>query len=134
MDQPITFTPHQVFELIIWLCGAIVSVSAAITIIVKVVQKIKAPEKSQNERITKLEKKAERFEQFFDNDNQRLKALEEGTIITQQSILALLSHAINGNDVNSLKDAKNDLEKYLTRRGVYKHTLLINDLDHKEDK
>lgn len=121
MDQPITFTPHQVFELIIWLCGAIVSVSAAITIIVKVVQKIKAPEKSQNERITKLEKKAERFEQFFDNDNQRLKALEEGTIITQQSILALLSHAINGNDVNSLKDAKNDLEKYLTRRGVYKH-------------
>ncbi len=121
MDQPIIFTPHQVFELVLWVCGAIVSVSAAITIIVKVVQKIKAPEKNQNERISKLEKEAEKFKQLFDNDNQRLKALEEGTIITQQSILALLSHAINGNDVDSLKDAKNDLERYLTRRGVYKH-------------
>ena len=123
MDQPITFTPQQVFELILWVCGAIVSVSAAITIIVKVVQKMKAPEKSQNERIAKLEKKMERVDQLFDNDNQRLKALEEGNIITQQSILALLSHAINGNDVDSLKDAKTDLEKYLTRRGVYKHEI-----------
>lgn len=123
MDRTITFTPQQVFELILWVCGAIVSVSAAITIIVKVVQKMKAPEKSQNERIAKLEKKMERVDQLFDNDNQRLKALEEGNIITQQSILALLSHAINGNDVDSLKDAKTDLEKYLTRRGVYKHEI-----------
>lgn len=123
MNQLITFTPQQVFELVLWVCGAIVSVSAAVTIIVKVVQKIKAPEKSQNERISKLEKEAERFRQLFDNDNQRLKTLEEGTIITQQSILALLSHAINGNDVESLKDAKNDLERYLTRRGVYKNEI-----------
>jgi len=121
MDQPITFTPHQVFELVLWICGAIVSVSAAITVIVKVIHKIKAPEKSQNERILTLEKEVERFKKLFDNDNQRLKELEEGNIITQQSILALLSHAINGNDVESLKDAKNDLERYLTRRGVYKH-------------
>jgi len=123
MNQSITFTPQQVFEVILWVCGAIVSVSAAITIIVKVIQKLKAPEKSQNERISSLEKKMERVDQLFDNDNQRLKALEEGTIITQQAILALLSHAINGNDVNSLRDAKNDLEKYLTRRGVYKHDI-----------
>lgn len=123
MNQSITFTPQQVFEVILWVCGAIVSVSAAITIIVKVIQKLKAPEKSQNERISSLEKKMERVDQLFDNDNQRLKALEEGTIITQQAILALLSHAINGNDVNSLRDAKNDLEKYLTRRGVYKHEI-----------
>lgn len=123
MNQPITFTPQQVFELILWVCGAIVSVSAAITIIVKVIQKMKAPEKTQNERISKLEKKVEKHDQLFDNDNQRLKALEEGNIITQQSILALLSHAINGNDVDSLKDAKVELERYLTRRGVYKHEI-----------
>lgn len=123
MNQSITFTPQQVFEVILWVCGAIVSVSAAITIIVKVIQKLKAPEKSQNERISTLEKKMEKYDQLFDNDNKRLKELEEGNIITQQAILALLSHAINGNDIDGLKDAKNDLEKYLTRRGVYKHEI-----------
>ena len=113
MNQQITFTPQQVFELILWVCGAIVSVSAAVAVIIKVVQKAKAPEKTQNERINKLEKKVERFEQLFDNDNKRLQKLEEGNRVTQQAILALLSHALNGNDVDSLQKAKAKLEDYL---------------------
>jgi len=118
MNEPITFTPQQVFELILWICGAIVSVSAAITIIIKVVQKAKAPEKMQNERIEKLEKKTEKYDQFFENDNKRLKKLEDGNIVTQQAILALLSHAINGNDTDSLKKAKTDLEHYLMGKEI----------------
>ena len=113
MNQQITFTPNQVFELILWVCGAIVSVSAAVAVIIKVVQKAKAPEKTQNERIDKLEKKVEKFEQLFDNDNKRLQKLEEGNRVTQQAILALLSHALNGNDVDSLQKAKAKLEDYL---------------------
>ena len=113
MNQPITFTPQQILELVLWVCGAIVSVSAAIAVIVKVIQKAKAPEKNQNERIEKLEKWKEHVDQLFDNDNKRLKALEEGNRVTQQAILALLSHAINGNDVDSLREAKTNLEKYL---------------------
>lgn len=113
MNQQITFTPNQVMELILWVCGSIVSVSAAVAVIIKVIQKAKAPEKTQNERIEKLEKKVEKFEQLFDNDNKRLQKLEEGNRVTQQAILALLSHALNGNDVDSLQKAKAKLEDYL---------------------
>lgn len=113
MNQQITFTPHQVMELILWICGAIVSISAAVTILIKVVQKAKAPEKTQNERIERLEKKMEKVDQLFDNDNKRLQKLEEGNRVTQQAILALLSHALNGNDVDSLQKAKAKLEDYL---------------------
>lgn len=118
MNQPITFTPQQILELVLWVCGAIVSVSAAIAVIVKVVQKAKAPEKNQNERIDKLEKEMEKFKQFFENDNRRLRKLEDGNIVTQQALLALLSHALNGNDIDSLKKAKEHLESYLTGKGV----------------
>lgn len=118
MNQPITFTPQQILELVLWVCGAIVSVSAAIAVIVKVVQKAKAPEKNQNERIDKLEKEMEKFKQFFENDNRRLRKLEDGNIVTQQALLALLSHALNGNDMDSLKKAKEHLESYLTGKGV----------------
>ena len=113
MNQQITFTPNQVFELILWVCGAIVSVSAAVAVIIKVVQKAKAPEKTQNERIERLEKKMEKVDQLFDSDNKRLQKLEEGNRVTQQAILALLSHALNGNDVDSLQKAKAKLEDYL---------------------
>ena len=118
MNQPITFTPQQILELVLWVCGAIVSVSAAIAVIVKVIQRAKAPEKTQNERIEKLEKEMEKYKQFFENDNRRLKKLEDGNIVTQQALLALLSHALNGNDIDSLKKAKEHLENYLTGKGV----------------
>lgn len=118
LSQQIVFTPNQVFEMILWICGAIVSVSAAVTVIVKVIQKARAPEKKQNERITKLEEEVKQFKQFFDNDNRRLKKLEDGNIVTQQALLALLAHAINGNDVDSLKKAKSDLEHYLMGKEI----------------
>ena len=113
MNNEITFTPYEVYTFIMFICGAIVSLSAGITVIIKVVQKAKAPEHTQNERILALEKKVERFEQLFDNDNKRLIELERGNRVTQQALLALLSHALNGNDVDSLKEAKTKLENYL---------------------
>lgn len=123
MDQSITFTTQQVFELILWVCGAIVSVSAAVTVIAKVIQKAKAPEKTQNERISNLEKRVDVIDQHLDSDNKRLKKLEEGNRVTQQAILALLSHALNGNDLDSLQKAKNRLEDYLIGKEKTHETL-----------
>lgn len=121
MNQPITFTPQQVLEVILWICGAIVSVSAAIAVISKLIQKAKTPEKNQNDKIAILEKKVEVIDQHLDNDNKRLQKLEEGNRVTQQAILALLSNALNGSDVDSLQKAKERLEDYLL--GVEKKTV-----------
>jgi hypothetical protein len=95
------------------MCGAIVTISPAVTVIIKVIQKAKQPEESQNKRLDDLEKKVERHEQLFDNDNKRLIELEKGNRVMQQSMLALLSHALNGDDVDSLKKAKDNLQNYL---------------------
>jgi len=113
MNEQIAFTPYEVYTFIMGFCGAIITLSAFVTIIIKVVQKAKAPEHSQDERINALEKKVERFEQLFDNDNKRLIELEKGNRITQQALLALLSHAINGDDIDSLRKAKTKMENYL---------------------
>jgi len=117
MNNAITFTPSELLSLILWICGAIVSISAAITVIIRIIQKAKEPEKNQDDRIASLELKVAKFEKYFDNDNKRLVELEKGNIVTQQALLALLSHALNGNDLDSLKDAKAKLEKYLLNRG-----------------
>jgi hypothetical protein len=37
--------------------------------------------------------------------------------VTQQALLALMSHAINGNDIDKLSRAKDDLESYLINKG-----------------
>lgn len=113
MNTPISFTLSELIGMILSICGAIITVSACITVFVNWHNKSKEPEITQNERIAVLEKKAERFEQLFDNDNKRLIELEKGNRVMQQSMLALLSHALNGNDIDSLKKAKTNLENYL---------------------
>lgn len=83
-------------------------------------EKVKSPEQSQNDRITKLEKEICDIKEHFSNDDDRLASLEDGNVVTQRAILAIMGHELNGNDVDNLKQAKNDLEKYLTENKVRK--------------
>ena len=116
MNNAISFTPAELVAGILWICGTITAVAAAATVIVKAVQKARMPEKTQNERIEKLEKRMEKYDQQFDNDNRRLKALEEGNRITQEALLALLGHAKDGNNTEQIVQAENDLKQYLINR------------------
>lgn len=117
MNQPIMLSPHDLFTMFLAICVAITTVSAAMAVLTKLIQKMKQPEKSQNERLDELEKIVKRHDELFNCDNVRLGELEEGNKVTQQAILALLSHAINGNDTDKLTKARDTLQQYLIEKG-----------------
>jgi hypothetical protein len=102
MDQPIVFTLAD----ILWLAGAIVAIAGATKVIVGTIERLRMPNMTQNKRIEELERKSK-------IDYERLNKIEEGNIITQKAILALLSHGIDGNDIESMKQAKKELTNYL---------------------
>ena len=112
-DTAITFTLSDV----LWICGAVCTIAAAAAVFAKALAKAQEPEAVQNQRLDALEKKVDKFAEFFDRDNKRLNSLDEGNRVTQQALLALMSHAINGNDVDKLSRAKDDLESYLINKG-----------------
>ena len=123
MDNVISFTPAQLIALVLAICGAIVTISAAIGVIAKALDKARAPEKEQNERLDAHEKRLnahdeiiERFKEYFDNDDRRFKEIEKSNKITQSALLALLKHSINGEDITSLKEAEKSLEEYLIEK------------------
>lgn len=123
MDTVIQFTPAQLIALILAVCGAIVTISAAIGVIAKALDKARAPEKEQNERLDAHEKRLNalddiivKFREYFDNDDRRFKEIEKSNKITQSALLALLKHSINGNDTESLKEARKNLEEYLIEK------------------
>ena len=120
MNNVITFTPAQLIALILSVCAAIVTISAAIGVIVKAIDKARAPEKRQNERlddhdkrIGALEKVASQFKEYFENDDKRFKEIERTNKLTISTLLAILKHSLNGNDIESLKEAEKSLEEYL---------------------
>lgn len=105
MNQPIMFTVGD----ILWLAGAIVAISAAVKVIAECIDRMQKPNKTQDERIGKLEKKAIA-------DYERLNRIEEGNTITQRALLALLAHGIDGNDIEAMRQAKEELTNYLIER------------------
>ena len=116
MNQAITITPAQIVQLFLWFCGAITAVGAAVAVIIKLVNAAKAPTKKLEERLVAVEKKLEEHNGYFSNDKDRLDVMEEGNRITQRALLALLSHGIDGNDVEGMRSAKAELQKYLIER------------------
>ena len=123
MDTVIQFTPAQLIALILAVCGAVVTISAAIGVITKALEKIKEPETAQNKRLELIELKLEthdkileKYQEFFTNDDNRFKSIERSNKVTQNALLALLKHALNGNDIDALKDAEKSLEAYLIEK------------------
>ena len=123
----IQFTLGEAWAVILSICGGIVTIAAAISVALKIIAHFRRPNLKQDEEIEKLWKEVEKMKEenstmnekflsFFDSDKKRLDAIEDGNRVTQHALLALLSHGLDGNDTDSLKKAKKDMEEYLIAR------------------
>lgn len=123
METVISFTPAQLLAVILAISGAVVTLSTAIGVITRAIEKARAPETKQNERLDEhdkrlktLEEIAKKFKEYFSNDDKRFTEIEKSNKITQGALLALLKFSINGNDKESLKQAEKSLEDYLIEK------------------
>lgn len=88
------------------------------------VKSTKQPTSNLEERVSLLEKKLEfeikatfvEYDARFGRDKTKIESIEEGNKVTQQAILALLNHAIDGNNEEEMNAARKDLNKYLINR------------------
>ena len=120
MNETISFTPAELIAVILGVSTAIITISTAIGIIIKLVDKARTPETEQNNRLDTIDKRLDdidktiaTFREYFTNDDNRFKAIEKSNKITQTALLALLKHSLNGSETEALKQAEKSLEAYL---------------------
>lgn len=116
MDNIISFTPAQLGGWILALCAAVVSISKALDVLGGWHQRAKRPEAVQDAKLQALSDRLDKVERKLDNDKHHLDALDSGNRVTQQALLALLGHAIDGNNAKQLADARDALHTYLVER------------------
>lgn len=99
----------QAWEYIAFTCVVITTLGGAGAIVISIIKWWRQPDKTRDEMLKEHDRK-------LNNDHKRLTELEESNKILMQSMLALMSHAIDGNHTEELKQARDDLQAYLIRR------------------
>lgn len=106
--------PRSVGDLIKDVMTYAILFSNFIVMLLMWVGKARAPEESQNERIKSLEDWRSKVDERLEAGNDHFAKIDEGNRVTQKALLALMRHAINGNDIDKLKNARDALEEYIT--------------------
>ena len=75
----------------------------------KIVKEIKKPNDD-------LKNTVARHDKLLDNDDKRLKEIENSNRMILQCLLVIINHDITGNGIETMKTARDELQKYLINR------------------
>lgn len=112
---------NDAVSLVLAICGGIITVGGAVSVLVALVAKLRTPEKKQDEKIEKHEEsirllacRMDKIESNGKENEKRLRQMEESISLMMKVNFALLGHAINGNDLEHLKAVQNEVQEYLS--------------------
>ena len=109
-------TPAEIWTAVLAVASAIVLLSNAAEKIAKAVQAAKAPNARQDERLNELEEWKKKVDLALAKDMARFDSLDNGERVTQRALLALLDHGIDGNNIEQMRHAKEELQNHLINR------------------
>lgn len=128
------FTLSQLLVGIISVCGGITGIAAAITVVIKFDAFLKKPNHEQDVKIKELEektaklsgevdalkdmtsKKEDHYMELFKRDKDHLDLLDNNINMLLRGTFALLGHDLNGNNVDQMQKAFDDIQGYLFNR------------------
>lgn len=103
----------EIWAIVLATASAIVLLSNAAEKIVKAIKAAKAPENAQNKKISEIEDRLDKIEREMLKDEKQLKDARECNHVITKGVLALLDHGINGNNIDQMKEARQDVNQYL---------------------
>ena len=101
---------------ILALCGFITTVGTAIEKVVKWVKESKAPADDVADRVKALEEWQKTVKRKLDKDQEHFDSIDANYRVTLVALLALLNHGIDGNNIDQMQHAKDELQSHLINR------------------
>lgn len=111
-------TPTTIATTFLAVCTAVCTVATTINVILMFIGKIKAPNAEQNRRILALETRCDKYDEYFKQDKNRMNGIELEVVVLTKGMFALLSNAVDGTDTDRCKQAKIELQDFLSTKGV----------------
>lgn len=106
-------TIQAIIQLFLAFCGGVSVLGAAAVYIAKAVGWIRKPEMAQNKILEDHEKRIAELERKTDNDYLDIRKLQEEMAMMLRAVMALVTHSLDGNNTDELKDSKKEIDNYL---------------------
>lgn len=109
-------TPAEIWTTVLAIASAVVLLSNAGKALVAAWQAAKAPAAEVDRRLSDLEGRVTSAEKKLEKDSQHFDAIDASNRVTQVALLALLDHGIDGNNIDQMQHAKEELQTHLINR------------------
>lgn len=109
-------TAAEMWTAVLAVASAIVLLSNAAKAIASAWQAAKAPGAQLSQRVDELETRVTAVEKKQEKDREHFDAIDASNRVTQVALLALLDHGIDGNNIDQMQHAKEELQTHLINR------------------
>lgn len=110
---------NEAIGLVLAICGGISVLGGAFAYIAKALGWIRKPEQEQNLKLQDHETRIKKLENKSENDFKEIEELKKQNYLLLTAMLATIKHQIDGNDVESLKECSDSIEKYVKDRAIF---------------
>jgi hypothetical protein len=110
------YSLQDIISIFLTACGGIGIIGTALVWIARMVGFFKKPEEAQNSMLEDHENRIKELERKANRDFEQISSVQEEMKVLLMGTHALLRHAIDGNDTDSLKQAENDIIKFLSNK------------------
>lgn len=97
-------------------CAGVMAIGSAGTIFVGLYRWFKKPDMNRDEKIKEHDDKLDNDFRDIKELKKRQEETDKAMQILMKSMLALMSHSIDGDHIEELKIARDDMQNYLIRR------------------
>lgn len=104
------------WALVTAVAGAVILIRNGAAAVIDLIKWWKAPNADQDKRIEALEHATAELQREANAIRTRLDTNDDGMTIMYKSLLALLGHGIDGNNVDEMRSAKQEIQNYLIKR------------------
>ena len=104
------------FGQLVGLAALVLVLVGAYNTIMTAIKNWRDEKKRKDQPVNTLEEQVKQHEERLKRDHERLNDLEDSNRIILRALMAMLSHEINGNSDDKLKDSFDEIQKYLIQK------------------
>lgn len=90
---------------VVYLCGVLATVWGAY----KILKEVKKPTDDLKEKVNK-------HSEYLAKDKEEIEEIKAGNKVICKSIMIMINHELTGNDVNNMKQMRDELQNYLIEK------------------